>query len=276
MATTTFKLTFTKPTAVFWFKQDGTKVPYTLPHDPQTDAIVADIHATDPEAVIMMHRESDGRIHLVPGQSVMTDATRNALMADVDAWLNGLDTARYTGKKDTVSFGAACVNGGCIAQPPKKSALNATLKAGTRAAILNWTQHAITPAPGTAPAGGTAPAPAGGTAPAPAGGTAPAPAGGTAPAPAGGTAPAPAGGTAPAPAGGTAPAPAGGTAPAPAGGTAPAPAGGTAPAPAPTGTADFIAGANRLRAAMESMYPDYTPASWTKGARLQRRPANNG
>ena len=129
MATaTTFKLTFTKPTAVSWFKQDGTKVVYALPRDPQTDAIVTDIHSTDDEAVIFMHRDSDGRIHIVPGKNEMTDAVRNALMAEVDIWLAGLDTARYSGKKDTISFGATCVNGGCIVQPPKREKLNAVLK----------------------------------------------------------------------------------------------------------------------------------------------------
>ena len=161
MATaTTFKLTFTKPTEVNWFKQDGTKVPYTLPHDPQTDAVVDDIHATDPEAVILMRRNSDRRIHIVPGKNEMTDATRNALMADVDAWLGELDAARYTGENSTPSFGAGCANGGCIIQPPKKDALNATMKADTRAAILEWTQNATTTTPGAAPAPSDTPTPA--------------------------------------------------------------------------------------------------------------------
>ena len=161
MATaTTFKLTFTKPTEVNWFKQDGTKVPYTLPHDPQTDAVVDDIHATDPEAVIFMHRSSDERIHIVPGKNEMTDEARNALMADVDAWLGGLDTAHCTGKEDNVSFGVACANGGCIIQMPKKEKLSATFKANTRTAILNWTKRATTTTPGAAPAPSDTPAPA--------------------------------------------------------------------------------------------------------------------
>ena len=182
--TTMFKLTFNKPTSVCYFKADGGKVTYTLPRNPQTDAIVNDIHSANSEAVIFMRRESDGRIHIVPGKNPMSDNARNALMTEVDAWLSGLDAARYGGKNDTVSFGSGCANGGCIIQPPKKEALNATLKANTRDAILNWTRT-VTPAPA-----GKTPAPAGKT-PAPAGKT-PAPAGKT-PAPAGKTpAPAPA------------------------------------------------------------------------------------
>ena len=170
-----FKLTFNKPTSVCYFKADGTKVTYTLPRDPNVDDVIADVHNRDENAVIMMRRESDGRIHIVPGKTQMTNKARNALMADVDAWLSGLDTARYSGKKDTVSFGAGCANGGCIIQPPKKDALNDTLKSNTRAAILSWAQHASAPSGTPAPASKT-PAPASGT-PAPASKTpAPAPA----------------------------------------------------------------------------------------------------
>ena len=154
---TIFRLTFNKPTTVHFFKPDGTKVTYTLPRNPNVDDIIADVHNRDENAVIMMRRESDERIHLVPGKTQMTNEARNALMGDVDTWLNGLDTARYTGKNSTTSFGAGCANGGCIIQPPKKDALNATLKTRTRAAILNWTKHAT--APGAAPASKT-PAPA--------------------------------------------------------------------------------------------------------------------
>ena len=187
--TTMFKLTFNKPTSVCYFKADGGKVTYTLPRNPQTDTIVTDIHSTNPEAVIFMHRESDGRIHIVPGKNPMSNNARNALMTEVDAWLSGLDAARYSGKKDTASFGSGCANGGCIIQPPKKEKLNATLKADTRAAILSWTQHATTTTPGAAPTPAGTPAsgtPAGGGTPAgaPAGKT-PAPASKTpAPAPA--------------------------------------------------------------------------------------------
>ena len=240
---TIFKMTFNKPTTVHFFKPDGTKVTYTLPRNPNVDDIIADVHNRDENAVIMMCRESDGRIHLVPGKTQMTNEARNALMGDVDAWLAGLDAARYSGKKDTVSFGSGCANGGCIIQPPKKSALNDTLKANTRAAILNWTKHAT--APGAAPAGKT-PAPAGGT-----------------PAPASGT-PAPASGT-PAPASKT-PAPASKT-PAPASGT-PAPASKTpAPAPAPLNP-DYAAGVNAFRKAYEALLGDKSPVSWEKGKRV--------
>ncbi len=162
MATTRSQLTFNKPSRVCFFKPDGTKVIYTLPRDPQTDAIVDDIHATDPEAVIMMRRNSDGRIHIIPGKNEMTDDARNALMADVDAWLGELDTAHYTGENSTPSFGVACANGGCIIQMPKKEKLSATFKANTRAAILGWTQNATTTTPGAAPAPSDTPTPADG------------------------------------------------------------------------------------------------------------------
>jgi len=227
-----FKITFNKPTNVCYFKADGTKVDYAIPNNPEVDDIVADIHGQDEDAVIMMHRESDGRIHIIPGKNPMSDDARNALMTKVDAWLSGLDTARYTGKKDTMSFTYNCANGGCIAQPPKKSALTQDIKDGTRTAILNWTYNASTAAPASgAPSGGTTP-PSGGTTP-------------------------PSGGTTP-PSGGTTP-PSGGTTP-PSGGTTP-PSGGTTPSD------DMIAGANLFRAACEKL--GYKPVSWKVGERLK-------